>query len=164
MAMSTGVQYVMNWMDPDCGSPPGPLRAWVAPVDDPTGVYYVAGGGPARCGVTPITGAWVAAIVPAPPGYQANSSDATLDFGADPGSASAELVVTGQTGLLAATRPRVYIRPVDTVDHTADEHKVLAMDLTVATIVAGVGFTITGVLVAPGNTVGLWAIDWSWRN
>jgi len=56
------VKYVMQWLDTDCGSPGTPKR-WIAPVPDPTGIYYTSGGGPAKCGPTPITGGVIADVI-----------------------------------------------------------------------------------------------------
>jgi len=48
--------YLMQWRDVDCG--PVTYRSWhVTDAPDPTGVFYA---GP-KCGVTPITGAFVTA-------------------------------------------------------------------------------------------------------
>lgn len=64
-----------------------------------------------------------------------------LDFGAFPGSMHATLVVTGQTNIVAGSKVEVWLNPVDSVDHLADEHKVEPIKPTHSTIVAGAGFT-----------------------
>jgi hypothetical protein len=69
---------------------------------------------------------------------------ATLDFGAFPGKSDASVNVTGQTGIVSGSLVEAWIRPVDTVDHTADEHMLETFQVFAATIVAGTGFTIYG--------------------
>lgn len=49
---------------------------------------------------------------------------ASLDFGAVPGSHSATLDVSGQTGFVATSLAEAWIVPKATVDHSADEHRV----------------------------------------
>lgn len=69
---------------------------------------------------------------------------AILDFGAFPGGNDTSVAVTGQTGIVAGSLVEAWIRPVDTADHTADEHMVEGLRVFAATIVAGTGFTIYG--------------------
>lgn len=69
---------------------------------------------------------------------------ATLDFGAFPGKSDASVAVTGQAGIVAGSLAEAWIRPVDTVDHSADEHMLETLKVIAASIVAGVGFTIFG--------------------
>lgn len=75
------------------------------------------------------------------------SGTGVIDFGAFPGSTDTSLVVTGQAGILSGSAVEAWIRPVDTADHTADEHLVEELQVMAdpTTIVAGVGFTIRGV-------------------
>ena len=47
---------------------------------------------------------------------------AVLDFGAFPGKSDASVAVTGQAAIVAGSLVEAWIRPVDTADHTADEH------------------------------------------
>lgn len=69
---------------------------------------------------------------------------ATLDFGAFPGASDASVDVTGQTGIVSGSLVEAWIRPVDTADHTADEHMLETIKVFAANIVAGTGFTIYG--------------------
>lgn len=70
---------------------------------------------------------------------------ADLDFGAFPGTSDASIAVTGQTGIVAGSLVEAWIRPVDTADHSADEHMVETIKVVARDIVAGTGFTIYGV-------------------
>lgn len=72
------------------------------------------------------------------------SGTATLNFGAFPGASDASVAVTGQTGILAGSLVEAWIRPVDTIDHTADEHMLETLKVFAANIVPGTGFTIYG--------------------
>ena len=85
---------------------------------------------------------------------------ATLNFGAFPGSHSASVAVTGQTGIVSGSLVEAWIRPVATADHTADEHIVAPFGIfgvIAADIVAGTGFTIHGVSLEQGEPGGDWA-------
>ena len=66
----------------------------------------------------------------------------TVDFGAFPGKSDTSVAVTGQAGIIASSLVEAWIRPVDTADHTADEHMVEPINVFAATIVAATGFTI----------------------
>lgn len=76
---------------------------------------------------------------------------ATLDFGAFPGTSDASVTVTGQTGILAGSLVEAWVYPVATADHSADEHMVETFRVFAHTIVAGTGFTITGVNTSQVN-------------
>jgi hypothetical protein len=69
---------------------------------------------------------------------------ATLDFGAFPGKSDASVAVTGQTGIVSGSLVEAWIRPEATSDHTADEHMLETLKVFAHTIVAGIGFTISG--------------------
>lgn len=69
---------------------------------------------------------------------------ATLDFGAFPGKSDASVAVIGQAAIVAGSLVEAWIRPVDTTDHTADEHMLETIKVFAANIVAGTGFTIYG--------------------
>lgn len=69
---------------------------------------------------------------------------ATLDFGVFPGASDASVTVTGQAGILAGSLVEAWIRPVDTADHSADEHMLETIKVFAHSIVAGTGFTISG--------------------
>jgi len=69
---------------------------------------------------------------------------ATLDFGAFPGASDASVDVTGQASIVAGSLVEAWIRPVDTADHSADEHMLETLKVFAHTIVAATGFTISG--------------------
>lgn len=87
---------------------------------------------------------------------------ADLDFGAFPGVSDASLAVTGQAGIVAGSLVEAWIRPVDTADHTADEHKIEQLDVIAGDIVAGTGFTITGV-ARNFPLYGIYKVAWVWN-
>jgi hypothetical protein len=72
-------------------------------------------------------------------------STAELDFGAFPGASDASVTVTGQASILVSSLVEAWIYPKDTTDHTADEHMLESIKVFAHTIVAGTGFTITGI-------------------
>ena len=74
----------------------------------------------------------------------ATTGTTILDFGAFPGQSDASVVVTGQAGIVAGSLVEAWIRPVDTADHSADEHMVETLKVFACEIVPGVGFTIRG--------------------
>lgn len=79
----------------------------------------------------------------APPAGSANVGTATINFGAFPGASDASVAVTGQAGIVAGSVVSAWIRPVDTADHSADEHMLETIKVFAHSIVAGVGFTIS---------------------
>jgi hypothetical protein len=72
------------------------------------------------------------------------SGTADLDFGAFPGKSDASVAVTGQTGIGTGSLVEAWLRPVDTADHTADEHLIETLRVLAGNIIAGTGFTIYG--------------------
>lgn len=115
---------------------------------------------------------------------------ATLNFGAFPGVSDASVAVTGQAAILAGSLAEAWIWPVATADHTVDEHMMETLKVFAHTVVAGSGFTITGlntseinepVLVFNPSTLamnesqkptrggigtriwGLWSVAWVWN-
>ncbi len=95
---------------------------------------------------------------------------ATINFGAFPGASDTSVAVTGQTGIVADSLVRAWIRPVATADHSADEHWVETLDVMAGNIVAGTGFTIygknTSTVFDPkgGGTrlYGQFNVNWQW--
>jgi hypothetical protein len=69
---------------------------------------------------------------------------ATLDFGTFPGKSDASIAVTGQAGIVSGSLVEAWIRPVDTADHSADEHMLETLKVFAHNIIAGTGFTISG--------------------
>lgn len=74
----------------------------------------------------------------------ATTGTTELDFGAFPGASDASVTVTGQAGIIAGSLVEAWIRPVDTVDHLAEEHMLETFKVFAHTIVPGTGFTISG--------------------
>ena len=72
-----------------------------------------------------------------------------VDFGG--GGTHATVAVTGQTGILADSLVEAWLMPLDTADHSADEHIIAAHELRVVAgpPEAGVGFTIHALYLAP---------------
>lgn len=100
---------------------------------------------------------------------------ATLDFGAFPGGTDALVAITGQSGITSGSLVEAWIFPADTLDHTADEHWVDPPEVYAGSVVAGVGFTIYGVVkkrseissrareVDAPRIYGKWNIGWVWN-
>lgn len=86
------------------------------------------------------------------------SGTATLSFGATPGNQIATTVVTGQTDILAGSRPIAWISDA-TSDHPISDAAIAGIKLYITDVVAGVGFTI--VAVSDFNVVGDFAATWS---
>lgn len=68
-----------------------------------------------------------------------------LDFGAFPGASDASIAVTGQSGILGTSLVEAWLFPKDTSDHLADEHLLESIKVMAHSVVAGTGFTITGI-------------------
>ncbi len=83
----------------------------------------------------------------------------TVDFG--DGAPDAEVVITGQTGILAGSKVQAWIQAVDTADHTADDHWFEEFKVVAGSIVPGTGFTIY--VVTDGVTHGEWTVGWRWE-
>lgn len=96
---------------------------------------------------------------------------AVVDFGAFPGKSDASVVVTGQTGILSGSLVEAWLRPVDSADHSADEHLVETIRIMAGTVVAGTGFTVYALnssqLAEPTGQgtrlYGQWNVAWVWN-
>jgi hypothetical protein len=66
----------------------------------------------------------------------------TVDFGPFPGASDTFTMVTGQATITSSSLAEAWIRPVDSVDHTADEHLVETLGIKAGNIVPGTGFPI----------------------
>lgn len=66
----------------------------------------------------------------------------TIDFGTFPGSSNATVFVSAPT-ILGSSLAEAWIFPVDTVDHSADEHMLEPFRVFAHSIVASSGFTIS---------------------
>jgi hypothetical protein len=88
---------------------------------------------------------------------------AIVDFGTQPAS-DAQLVITGQGGILAGSLVEAWLNYAATVDHTADEHRVEEFQIVAGgnSIVPGVGFTIYMTSEGPGGAFGHWSVSWVW--
>lgn len=114
-------------------------------------------------------GAWVSGWK-----RQVNSLDqkgvSLIDFGAFPGKASTELVVTGQTNIATGSTIKVWMNCIATADHSAQEHIIESITLGAADIVPGVGFTIYAVNDSQlfynnqqPMLYGTWSVAWEWK-
>lgn len=77
-------------------------------------------------------------------GASVTSGTSTVAFGATAAN-EAQLVVTGQTGILAGSKVTASIGATATADYTADDHKymgAIGVHVTTGDVVAGTGFTI----------------------
>lgn len=97
------------------------------------------------------------------------SGTTTVDFGTFPGATDTSVAITGQAGILSGSLVGVWMLPVATADHSADEHRVEPISLVADTIVAGTGFTIyaaEAVADTPLNEghrlYGLFTVAWAW--
>ena len=81
----------------------------------------------------------------------------TVDFGAFPGNTDTTVTVAGQTGILSNSLVEVWLVPVATTDHSADEHLMAKtrLGLSAGSIVAGSGFTITATWDEPAQGGGI---------
>lgn len=86
--------------------------------------------------------------------------EATLDFGAAPGTNIAEVAVTGQTSLGLTALCEAFVMGDSTADHNVVEHQVAPIKLTCGALVAGTGFTITG--VTEWRLTGTFKVRWVW--
>jgi hypothetical protein len=89
---------------------------------------------------------------------------ATLDFGtAASMTRDANVVVAGQTGILAGSKVEAWLMGVSTADHSEDEHIMAAamVDIVTSKPTAGSGFTIYG-LVREGTMSGQFTVQWVW--
>jgi hypothetical protein len=89
---------------------------------------------------------------------------ASVDFGAAPGSGRATTVITGQTGILTGSFVEAWLFPLDTADHSVDEHIIDGPKILAASIVAGTGFTIyADAGDRPGSALyGAYSVAWVW--
>lgn len=104
------------------------------------------------------------------------SGTATVNFGAWPGSPLATVDVTGQAGLVATSRIESWVLPIDTADHSADEHQMAEL-ATRSFFVSSGTFRIEVWVPATGHRLldnkrqfspekdyGQYSIGWAWSN
>lgn len=91
-----------------------------------------------------------------------------VSFGSFPGSTQATLAVTGQGRIKADSKVQAWIYPDDgTADHSADEHKIIPLQVMASDVLVGVGFTINVYALPDGGKeaaryYGLWNVAWFW--
>ena len=88
--------------------------------------------------------------------------EASVDFGAFPGSDEGSVTITGQSGIVATSVVDAWLVAEATADHSADEHRIEALKVTAGNIVAGTGFTIWVRPLEPYRSYGLFRVGWSW--
>lgn len=92
----------------------------------------------------------------------ATGGTAILNFGAAPGSSTASVAVTGQTGILTTSRVRAWIQG-STADFNEYEHSrvlPLLVGLGISDLVAGTGFTIQA--ATQERLTGQIDVNWEW--
>lgn len=90
---------------------------------------------------------------------------ATLDFGANPGSNEASIVVTGQTSISTTSKADAFVMADDTTaDHSASDHRYFdaLSGLTCSTPTAGNGFTIYARSIE--KLTGTFQVRWVWTS
>ena len=96
-------------------------------------------------------------------GTVSQQGTATLDFGSFPGATDATVAVTGIPRIKSTSLVEAWLWPGSgTVDHTADEHKVVGMKVLASDVVAGTGFSIFGVTNDKSRLHGQWNVAWRW--
>lgn len=84
-----------------------------------------------------------------------------VDFGAWPGSTEAGTAVSfpsvSTSGPLTA-----WVQAVETVDHSADEHRIETITAMAGNAVPGVGFTVYARSTGPWRLYGLWSVGWTY--
>ena len=86
-----------------------------------------------------------------------------VNFGAFPGSTDASLTITGQTAITLSSIVEAWLTPIDTADHSADEHIIDSPEVFAGNIVAGVGFTIYAVIKDQYRKYGQYTVSWRWK-
>jgi formylmethanofuran:tetrahydromethanopterin formyltransferase len=90
------------------------------------------------------------------------TGSSTADFGATPGTDYIQIVVTGQTGIVAATSKVDAWKSIKaTTNHTLEDVVISHFEVFAGNIVDGVGFTIY-VISRQGRLTGQYIIDWVW--
>jgi len=109
----------------------------------------------------------------------------TVDFGVHPGGSDTSVAITGQPSIVSGSLVEAWLYPVDTADHSADEHIMAKgfLGVTAGLIVAGTGFTIYAIahdqkFEAEADRTsdslygqrrdtqwlwGLWTVAWAWN-
>lgn len=110
------------------------------------------------------------------------SGSTTINFGAFPGALDATVTIIGQAGIIASSLVEAWVMPLDTADHSADEHMVEQLEVyaNAQSIIPGTGFDIRGFLkqdifmrepmlrreefhaLTHPKIWGLWTVGWVW--
>lgn len=89
----------------------------------------------------------------------ATTGTTTLDFST--GKTETSATVTGQASILANSRVSAWVEVTASADHTADEHRLEAIQVVAGAITAGVGFVIYGTSLTSPLT-GTYTVGWAW--
>lgn len=84
---------------------------------------------------------------------------AVLDFGSS-GLTDASVTIS-DADITADISPHAWVLRQATADHTADEHAVEQLRVTVGDVAAG-SFVIKGALDGPGYLTGTYCVGWRW--
>lgn len=106
--------------------------------------------------------AWVdngATTIAAPVG--GNQGSLVIDAGTSY-TDEVDVSVTGQTGISATSVLNAWLLPVDTADHSAEEHMTDPPDVFAYGPIVGVGFTIRLVARSVGGIYGRYSVAWAW--
>jgi hypothetical protein len=87
-----------------------------------------------------------------------------IDFGEFPGAPEAGSTVFGQPSITITSLIRVWIHPVATADHSADEHNIESIKVFVGHVIAGGGFTFYAQCALGGKLYGKFNIAWDAHN
>lgn len=86
----------------------------------------------------------------------------TVDFGAFPGTAEAQVSITGQAGIVAASDVEAWIRCESSADHSSEEHMIEDFIVQAQDIVAATGFLISARPLT-GRCYGVFNVSWVWN-
>jgi len=103
-------------------------------------------------------------------GGAVNGGLSTLTFGVFPGKSITDVVITGQTAIVANSRVKAWMNTTASADHSADEHVLESIKVVAYNIVPGVGFTIRAISTTPAYPMstyqsqpyGIWNVAWEW--
>lgn len=93
---------------------------------------------------------------------QVFNGTATLNFGSAPGTNTATVNVTGQTGILTTSTVSIFMMADSTASHNGIEHQLVPIKLSASVPTNGTGFTITG--ISEWRLTGTFSVRWAWNN
>ena len=89
--------------------------------------------------------------------------NATLNFGATPGTNIVSVNVTGQASITGTSSVEAFMMGVDsTATHNTYEHAMAPIQLSCTAISAGIGFTIQG--ISETRLTGTFKVRWVWSD